>query len=119
MKAFIVLALCFALAVLSGCGGGEKAGLSVSPEMKEFIAGFGSHQQVAAQLEKFGREGLDTKDMGIYDLREPEVVKTKVEGTATCYVISTKAGVTIRFWTVCWEGGKIVSVADHQFVMPQ
>lgn len=120
MKSIGIAALCLALLVLSGCGGGEKkAGMTVSPEMKEFIAGFGSHQKVAAQLKKFGAEGLDTKDMGIYDLKDPAVVSVKSEGAATCYVISTKAGITTRFWTVCWEGGKVVSVTDHQFVLPQ
>jgi hypothetical protein len=119
VKTFSVMALCFAVLVLSGCGKSEDAASAVSPEMKAFIGGFGSHQKVGEQLKLHGKEGLDTQDMEVWDLQEPEVIGIKNEGPKTCYDISTKAGITTRYFTVCWEGGKIVSVKDHVFTRPQ
>ncbi len=118
MKFLQILVIGIAVTVFASCGK-KDAGGDVSPEMKAFIGGFGSAKQVDAQLKKFGKSGLDTKDMEMYDLKEPAVIKTKKAGAAVCYDISAKAGITTRYFTICWEGGKITSVADHMFKKPE
>lgn len=118
MRLVQILIIGIAVVAFASCGK-KDAGGDVSPEMKAFIGGFGSAKQVDGQLKKFGKPGLDTKDMQMYDLKEPAVIKTKKTGTAVCYDISTKAGITTRFFTICWEGGKITSVTDHMFKKPE
>ena len=54
-------------------------------------------------LEQFGGPGLDTKDMGMYDLADPKVL----EANGNCYLIECKSGMTKRKYNLCWEGGKI------------
>lgn len=118
MKKISIFMICASLLAVIACGSKDGGG-NVSPEMKAFIGGFGTAKQVGEQLKKYGKEGLDTKDMDMYDLKEPAVIKTKQDGTSTCYSISTKAGITTRYFTVCWEAGKIVSITDHMFTKPE
>jgi hypothetical protein len=117
MKVIRIMLVAALLSFFAACGG--KGGGDVSPEMKNFMGGFGSASKVGDQLKKFGKGGLDTKDMEMYDLKDPAVVKTKKNGAVVCYDISTKAGITTRYFTVCWEGGKISSVTDHMFNKPE
>jgi hypothetical protein len=123
------LAIAFALAALfttaackkkeEGAGGGgatkEEAApkADVSPEMQAFLAGIkGKSTDVEAALKAHGAEGLDAKDMGMYDLSSPKVTGTKKDGDKTCYTFDAKAGMTTRTYDVCWTGGKITEVAD-------
>ncbi|MCA9537414.1 MAG: hypothetical protein KC620_00920 [Myxococcales bacterium] len=79
-----------------------------SAEMKDFLGGFGSSDQVEAALKKHGVEGLETGDMEMYDLKEPKVVATN----GACYDFEAKAGMTVRTYEVCWAEGKINKVTD-------
>ena len=122
MKKSFVLAFVAALA-FSGCkdkegggGGGDKpaaAKVDVSPEMQAFLADFkGKHTDVEAAIKKHGAEGLDHKDMTMYDLGSPKVTATRKDGDKTCYTFDAKAGMTTRTYDVCWAGGKITEVVD-------
>ena len=100
-----------------GGGGGttttEAPKADVSPEMQAFLAGIkGKSADVEAALKAHGAEGLDTKDMGMYDLQSPKVTGTKKDGDKTCYTFDAKAGMTTRTYDVCWTGGKITEVVD-------
>jgi hypothetical protein len=122
------LAIAFALAALfttaackkkeeGGGGGAAKEETApkadVSPEMQAFLAGIkGKSSDVEGALKAHGAEGLDTKDMGMYDLSSPKVTGTKKDGDKTCYTFDAKAGMTTRTYDVCWTGGKITEVAD-------
>ena len=93
----------------SGSGGEEKKAVTVSAEMTAFMGDLkGTSKDVEAALAKHGVEGLDKKDMDMYDLNSPEVVKSE----ADCYTMDAKAGMTIRTYVLCWKGGKIATVED-------
>ena len=98
-------------------GGGttttEAPKADVSPEMQAFLAGIkGKSSDVEAAIKAHGAEGLDHKDMTMYDLSSPKVTATKKDGDKTCYTFDAKAGMTTRTYDVCWTGGKITEVAD-------
>lgn len=111
-----------AAALLGGCGKKEEGAsgdnkvtvkAEVSPEMTGFLAGFnGKSAAVEAALAASGLEGLDAKDMGMYDLGSPTVTKQEKRGENDCYTFDAKAGMTTRTYDVCWKGGKIVEVVD-------
>lgn len=122
MKKSLVLAFVSALA-FTGCkdkegegGGGDKpaaAKVDVSPEMQAFLADIkGKSTDVEAAIKKHGAEGLDHKDMTMYDLGSPKVTATRKDGDKTCYTFDAKAGMTTRTYDVCWAGGKITEVVD-------
>src|SRR5688572_17864269 len=122
------LAIAFALAAalsFSACkdkkegggGGGaaktDTAKVDVSPEMTAFLADIkGKSADVEAAIKKHGVEGLDHKDMTMYDLQSPKVTATRKDGDKTCYTFDAKAGMTTRTYDVCWAGGKISEVVD-------
>lgn len=119
----IVLATTLATALLGGCGKKDEAGggggapaaakVEVSPEMKTFLAAMkGKSPDVEAALTAHGVEGLDAKDMGMYDLGAPAVTAHEKRGDKDCYTFDAKAGMTTRTYETCWTGGKIVEVAD-------
>ena len=128
MEAMKKLAIAFALTALfttAGCkkkeegggGGGaakeEAAKVDVSPEMQAFLAGIkGKSTDVEAAIKAHGAEGLDHKDMTMYDLSSPKVTATRKDGDKTCYTFDAKAGMTTRTYETCWTGGKITEVAD-------
>jgi hypothetical protein len=117
-----------AAALLGGCGKKEESAggvakegaagkapvkVEASPEMKGFLAGFnGKSAGVEAALAANGLEGLDAKDMGMYDLASPSVTGQEKRGENDCYTFDAKAGMTTRTYDVCWKGGKIVEVTD-------
>ena len=119
------LALAFAVAALAftacgkdkkdGEGGGkaDTAKVEVSPEMNAFLADIkGKSTDVEAAIKKHGADGLDHKDMTMYDLGSPKVTATRKDGDKTCYTWDAKAGMTTRTYETCWAGGKITEVAD-------
>lgn len=93
-----------------------RGGAKTSKNMNDFLGGFGSSDSVSASLKKFAAPGADTADMGIYDLKDPKVVESKIEGSSETYTIHTKAGITQRAWVLEWKDGKIVGVKDKGFV---
>jgi hypothetical protein len=108
----------------SGGGGGaaaEKAGaapeaapVELSDEMKAFLEGWdGDHAKVEAALAAHGAEGLDAAEMDLYDLAEPKVIARNDDGDAVCFTFEAKAGITVRTYDVCWNGGKITKVVDQ------
>lgn len=112
MKTFLLVASMFALVSLTtSCGGGgaKKEAVKVSTEMQDFMNNLnGKSASVVIALQTFGKEGLDTKDMGIYDLAKPTVV----EANGNCYLLQCTSGMTKRKYNLCWEGGKISSIED-------
>ncbi|MBL9020912.1 MAG: hypothetical protein JNL21_01880 [Myxococcales bacterium] len=88
----------------------------VIPEMAEFMKMLdGSDDGASKAVKKFGKAGIDSKELSDYTLREPKILKTeKKSDKVTCYDFEAKAGMMVdTFEGVCWEGGKIVSVAKH------
>lgn len=111
MKKIIAILSLALTVVFVSCGGGS--GVECSAEMKSFMAEIkGKSTDVEAALAKFGTDSLDAKDMGMYDLSEPTVTACeKKDGKETC-TFEAKAGMTVRTYTVTWEGGKITAVED-------
>lgn len=111
MKKVIAILSLATLIVFSSCGGGS--GAECSAEMKSFMEMIkGKADDVSAALTKYGTEGLDTKDMDMYDLSEPTVTACEnKEGKEWC-TMEAKAGITIRTYSICWEGGKITAIED-------
>ncbi len=111
MKKSLFACLMFAaFSCTIACGGGKKSsGVKVSTEMQDFMNNLnGKSASVVIALQQFGKEGLDTKDMGIYDLANPKVL----EANGNCYLLECKSGMTKRKYNLCWEGGKIASIED-------
>lgn len=91
---------------LTNCGGG---GIRKSKEMEGFCTAIkGTSADVKSALATYGAPGLDNKDMDMFNLTDPNV--TAANGD--CYTTEFKAGVTTRTYEICWEGGKIKSIAD-------
>jgi hypothetical protein len=111
MKKLITLLAVSVMLFSTSCGG-PKAGADCCPEMTGFMAGLGSSAKVSAALKQYGKDSLDTKDMGMYDLTDAKIVScSKAEGKETC-TFEAKAGMTVRTYTLGWDKGKIVSVED-------
>lgn len=111
MKKLLLFFSAIVVAFAMACG---NKGVECSQEMKDFMAGInGSASSVEASLGKFGAEGLDKKDMDMYDLSEPTVVACeKKDGKDWC-VMEAKAGMTVRTYALAWEGGKITAIEDR------
>lgn len=86
--------------------------VEVTPEMTDFLSQFGTGVSIGKALKKHGAKGLESHDMELYDIKNPEVTKAKKDGTLTCYAISGKAGLTTRSYNVCWEGKQIKRIDD-------
>lgn len=124
MKNIGMLIAVAALAFAVGCGkkddkasGGDKGGggdkaapaVTVSPQMTAFMSDLkGKSADVEAALATHGVEGLDTKDMEMYDLGSPKVVAAEGD----CSTMEAKAGMTTRTYVLCWKDGKIATVED-------
>jgi hypothetical protein len=94
-------------------GGGDKPAVTVSPAMTAFMADLkGKSSDVAAALKTHGAEGLNGKDMDMYDLSSPTVTATEKRGDKECYTFDAKAGATTRTYETCWAKGKIAEVTD-------
>lgn len=99
-------------------GGGAKATegaakVEVSPAMTAFLSDLkGKSKDVEAAIKTHGVEGLDHKDMTMYDLTSPKVTAATKDGGKECYTFDAKAGMTTRTYDVCWKDGKISEVAD-------
>jgi hypothetical protein len=88
------------------------AAVTATPEMQQFLGAFGSSTSITRALQKHGKKGLATHDMGLYDMTEPKIVSSTTVGARTCYTVDAAAGMTTRTYAVCWEKGKIVEVDD-------
>ena len=111
------------IAALAACGkdskegaaGGDKAApkVEVSPAMTAFLADIkGKSKDVEAAIKTHGVEGLDHKDMTMYDLSSPKVTGSEKRGDKECYTFDAKAGMTTRTYETCWANGKIAEVVD-------
>ena len=110
------------IAALAACGkdnkeagGGDKAApkVEVSPAMTAFLSDIkGKSSDVDAALKTHGVEGLDHKDMNMYDLSSPKVTASEKKGDKECYTWDAKAGATTRTYETCWTNGKIAEVTD-------
>ena len=104
----ILLSSIMLLFVAYGCGSSSSS-VKVAPEMDAFMKQLnGTAAAVGAAVTQYGIEGLDKKDMDMYDLKDAKCVSADKD----CYTMETAAGATIRTYVLCWEGGKIKSVED-------
>lgn len=112
MKKIIVAISAFVIvSVVTSCGGkgDKKTAVTVSTEMQDFMNNLnGKSESVVVALQQFGKPGLDTKDMGMYNLEKPKVL----EATGNCYLLECGSGLTKRKYNLCWEGGKISTIED-------
>ena len=114
----LVMLFVFVAALAIGCGkdkggGGGAAKVEVSPAMTAFLADLkGKSSDVEAAIKTHGVEGLDHKDMTMYDLGSPKVTASEKRGEMECYTFDAKAGMTTRTYETCWANGKIAEVAD-------
>lgn len=103
---------CIALAmVLTSCGGkgGGSSDIKVPAEMTEFMGMLkGKSDATDAALTKYAADGLDKKDMQMYDLKNPKVLSADKD----CCTMEAKSGMTTRTYVLCWEAGKIKSIED-------
>ena len=119
----IILLLLAATIIFTACGSkspktdanskeitsATKPEQKANDDMETFISKFdGKGTTVEALLKQYGKEGLVTADMELYDLENPEIVETN----GNCYVLQAKSGITKRKYTICWKSGKISSVED-------
>ena len=100
--------LMFAFGTISCDKGG--GGIKASKEMTDFMKEFGSSDKIDKALKTFGKKDLATGDMEMYDMKEPKVTAEVKTGAKVCYSLEAKAGMTVRFYDICWEGGKIVEI---------
>lgn len=88
--------------------------LAVSEEMRGFVAMLdGKAASVTRALKKYGRKGLSDGNMDLYDLGKPKVTRAYAAGVANCYSLEGEAGMTVRKYDLCWEGGKLSNVFDR------
>lgn len=86
--------------------------IELTAEMNDFLSQFGTGTSIGKALKKHGAKGLDTRDMELFDIKSPKVTRAKKDGTATCYAIDGKAGLTTRSYNVCWSSNKIVRIDE-------
>jgi hypothetical protein len=97
---------------IQACGGSAtSSSVKVSPEMEAFMKQLnGNSDNVTAALTQYGTPELDKKDMDMYNLEKPKVVSADKD----CYTMEAGAGMTVRTYVLCWEGGKIKSVEEKE-----
>lgn len=116
MKKFLAAAA--VLIFIAGCG---KPG--VIPEMKEFMAAFGSADKMQEVVKKYSAkpeivpEVLQTCNLGKPNITKTEKKDGKIVYTAEsvvekCEKSETAVG-TIRIFEIGWENGKIISFEWH------
>lgn len=111
MKKIFRSIIVLASLLFSSCGNANFN--KAIPEMQTFMSYFGSFDKLQRGFAKYGAEGLDTKDMDIHDLKEPEITAIKEEGEKHCYTISATDPLEKKLvYTLCWEKGKIISVEE-------
>lgn len=103
---------------MAGCGTS-----GVTPEMKEFMAAFGSKEKVQEVVKKYASsaeivpEALQTCNLGKPNItktekRDGRIIYTAEAKVETCEKSETAVG-TIRIFDIGWENGKIVSFEWH------
>lgn len=116
MKKFLSIAVF--IIFMAGCGT-----TGVIPEMKEFIAAFGSKEKVQEVVKKYSAsaeivpEALQTCNLGKPNITKTEkkdgrVIYTAEARVESCEKSDTAVG-TIRIFEIGWENGKIVSFEWH------
>jgi hypothetical protein len=97
----------------SAAAGSTVADADITPDMKDFLAGFkGKSKDVEASFKKHAKAGVKDADMGLYDMHDPKVTKMDKKDKNTCYDFDAAAGMTTRTYNVCWDAKNIVSVTD-------
>ncbi|MCH8905249.1 MAG: hypothetical protein IIA45_15225 [Bacteroidetes bacterium] len=98
------------------CGGGGS--VEVSAEMQEFLDEISSSSSIVTAAGKYGygyeEAGEEDIPLDLYELKEPSVKKKISILGQTCYQVNVKHGVFDSDFLVCWEDGKIVSIADME-----
>jgi hypothetical protein len=113
-----LLAAAVVMIFMAGCG---KPG--VIPEMKEFMAAFGSKEKMTEVVTKYSvKPEIVPEAIQTCNLAKPNITKTekkdgKVVYTAEALVEKCENSVTavgtIRIFEIGWENGKIVSFEWH------
>lgn len=111
MKFKSIIALFFSASLLfTSCD--SKPSTEVNKEMTEFMALLkGGDKDVDFALKKnASTPAIAQNDIIMYKLSEPTVVSVSADGK--CYMMEAKAGITVRSYNICWEGGKITGIED-------
>jgi hypothetical protein len=83
---------------------------SVITPMKDFLSRFKTHKHIEEALKIHGTENLNTRDMGSYDLRDPEITDFQKQDDTLQYTVRTVSGMYHRVYVISWKNQKIVSV---------
>ncbi len=96
----------------------SAATASVSPAetdkiMADFLSAFtGDSDVIESAKKKYAAANLDDPDtIDAYNLEAPEILSQDESG---CYSVRTKAGVSLRTWEICWQGGKIKTIKQTE-----
>lgn len=119
MKKVLTIPLMILLALsLSQCSKQEGADTPIIPEMKEFMAAFGSKANVEKVVKKYEEEGVVPIQLTRCLLEKPEIAKKvtrdgihyyTVEAKVTDCDCMAKVEGSVRVFTLGWKDGKIVS----------
>ncbi len=93
--------------LFTSCGSSVKT----TPEMEAFLVAIDSTNSMddAAAIFEYSTNDMP---LGYYEVKEPTVVASIIEGKKTCYHINVKHAFTSNDINVCWEEGKIVSISN-------
>ena len=105
------LLVIFLFAVLSYSYISCETSIDVSEEMKSFMSSIDSTNSMDDSAETYGYSNDDIP-LGYYEVKEPTVTGSTVEGAKTCYDVNVKHGLVDSNIVVCWEDGKIVSITE-------
>ena len=99
---FTILSLSFI-----SCG----SSVEVSDEMKAFMSAIDSTNSMDDAAETYGYSNEDMP-LGYYEVKEPTITGSNIEGETTCYDVNVKHGLVDSNINVCWEEGRIVSITE-------
>ena len=113
MKRFVIIGA--VLLFLTDCS------TSATPEMKEFMAAFGSSEKMTACLDKYAaNKEVVPKALATCNLGKPNITETQKKDGMIVYTVesvvekcerSETAVGTVRVFDISWKNGKIVKFA--------
>ncbi len=85
--------------------------VEISPEMEGFMTTISSTKSIDDAAGKYGYSNEDIP-LNLYELEDPNVINSSIEGETTCYDVNIKHGIFNSEIKVCWENGKITNITE-------
>ncbi|MFB6258807.1 MAG: hypothetical protein ABEH38_08940 [Flavobacteriales bacterium] len=109
MKRSLTLFLSLLIALFfTACGAG---GPKVSKEMKGFMKKLEKSNSISDAAAAYGYEAKDIP-LDLYELKNPNVVKSKKKDGSTCYTMKVDHGMVHSKVNVCWKKKKVVGISE-------